>query len=648
MGARLTVKHFGEVVVSRDLTTNHEYIAGRGADCDIRLPDEKGISRQHLKISWENDAWVVTVLSRYNRITHQGKECDVLRLEHDQVFGLKPFEIFFETNIELKPTQQQQHVVSSLAVTHNHRENADSSLEATAPGLQRLIPLLRIRIPDKKIDEYLKLEGQLWVGGRDPSCEIYMDHPHMSRRHFELTQTTTGLFITDLDSANGTSVNGADLIPHEPRELKSGDQIQIKRISITLELRNPEFATLLQNALTHQPAANTSLPQDAHGTPWATLDPYHVVQHPPLPAAHPTRLHWFHWQELKKNRVRVAILALIPLFFLGLLLDTPPPKEEEPTVDLSSSSVAFEKLSSEKKNAIRDSYNLAKGLYTDAKYELCLSELSKLHEMIPMYQDSKLLEANCTHGKERFLEQVDRERQEAEQRETELQIRQMAEICRSKLKDMNTISEVMKCLGPVVDLDPEHPLFMALIDEVKLKEQAAEAEAERKRAYVNLISQGKNKLERAQSLHKQGELAKAIEVYESYLQGNYPDTNGQRKIANIAVRDARKDLNEKLKILIASCKELSEKRQYKSAVEKCDEAIKEDPSHKEARNLKTHTISNLRREMKAIYEDSVLEESLGNVDGAKEKWKKILDENIPNDEYSNKAKIKLQKYGIGI
>ncbi len=49
--------------------------------------------------------------------------------------------------------------------------------------------------------------------------------------------------------------------------------------------------------------------------------------------------------------------------------------------------------------------------------------------------------------------------------------------------------------------------------------------------------------------------------------------------------------------------------------------------------------------MKAIYEDSVLEESLGNVDSAKEKWKKIMKEDLETDDYFKKSKVLLRKYG---
>ena len=55
--------------------------------------------------------------------------------------------------------------------------------------------------------------------------------------------------------------------------------------------------------------------------------------------------------------------------------------------------------------------------------------------------------------------------------------------------------------------------------------------------------------------------------------------------------------------------------------------------------------------MMVLYQEGVLEESYGNVDGgesrkgAKDRWKKILEMDIPDGEYYKKAYIKLKKYG---
>ena len=50
--------------------------------------------------------------------------------------------------------------------------------------------------------------------------------------------------------------------------------------------------------------------------------------------------------------------------------------------------------------------------------------------------------------------------------------------------------------------------------------------------------------------------------------------------------------------------------------------------------------------MQTIYQESILEEGVGEVEAAKVKWKKILEQSIPEEEYFKKAKIKLKKYGV--
>ncbi|MNU08930.1 hypothetical protein D3C72_2552040 [compost metagenome] len=55
--------------------------------------------------------------------------------------------------------------------------------------------------------------------------------------------------------------------------------------------------------------------------------------------------------------------------------------------------------------------------------------------------------------------------------------------------------------------------------------------------------------------------------------------------------------------------------------------------------------------MMNLYQEGILEESFGNVDGgeskagAKDKWKKILELDVSDGEYYKKAYIKLKKYG---
>jgi len=75
------------------------------------------------------------------------------------------------------------------------------------------------------------LNGQRWMVreklmvGRDAGCEIMIPSRQVSRNHARLVITDEGASIEDLDSKNGTHLNGELLT--EPTVLKDGDLIQI-------------------------------------------------------------------------------------------------------------------------------------------------------------------------------------------------------------------------------------------------------------------------------------------------------------------------------------------------------------------------------------------------------------------------------------
>ncbi|MGQ9518159.1 MAG: FHA domain-containing protein [Anaerolineae bacterium] len=74
--------------------------------------------------------------------------------------------------------------------------------------------------------------GQIWslsrpeiIIGRDESCDIVLDDRKVSRRHASIRRQPDGYYITDLQSKNGTFVNGEAVF--SPRRLYDGDEIQI-------------------------------------------------------------------------------------------------------------------------------------------------------------------------------------------------------------------------------------------------------------------------------------------------------------------------------------------------------------------------------------------------------------------------------------
>lgn len=73
------------------------------------------------------------------------------------------------------------------------------------------------------------------ICGRDPSVEIVLDHPTISRRHARFSLRGSELEIQDLGSINGTWVNDR-MLDNRPCLIADGDQIRLGHLHLRLHL----------------------------------------------------------------------------------------------------------------------------------------------------------------------------------------------------------------------------------------------------------------------------------------------------------------------------------------------------------------------------------------------------------------------------
>jgi pSer/pThr/pTyr-binding forkhead associated (FHA) protein len=92
-------------------------------------------------------------------------------------------------------------------------------------------------------DVVVELEGQEVVRvplvhpntiiGRDQTADVYLENRALSRKHAQLEKRGAGFWIRDLESQNGTYVNGEKIL--EPMPLSSDDAIQLGRYDLYIE-----------------------------------------------------------------------------------------------------------------------------------------------------------------------------------------------------------------------------------------------------------------------------------------------------------------------------------------------------------------------------------------------------------------------------
>ncbi len=82
-------------------------------------------------------------------------------------------------------------------------------------------------------------KGSLLTIGRQPSCDLFLAHPQVSRVHARVLVQGAGVFIEDAGSSNGTMVNGKSVTGIQ---LKPGDVISIGPFEVAFREVPPEEA----------------------------------------------------------------------------------------------------------------------------------------------------------------------------------------------------------------------------------------------------------------------------------------------------------------------------------------------------------------------------------------------------------------------
>lgn len=78
-----------------------------------------------------------------------------------------------------------------------------------------------------KMSEHYSIKESLSLGRRGDN-DIVIKDPYVSKNHFQIVEDENNYYIEDLDSANGTYVNGQRL--EDIVELKNGDIIKIGNV----------------------------------------------------------------------------------------------------------------------------------------------------------------------------------------------------------------------------------------------------------------------------------------------------------------------------------------------------------------------------------------------------------------------------------
>ena len=653
----LKVFQNGELLKELSLTPEEEYIFGRGNDCDFVMDNQTGVSRQHFKIYFDGTQWVAEVLSRFGGLVALGAEVEILPLEAEASFKVYSYEFTFKSENVKESISIENQMVPSVG---RGNSPAPVSADKTMVDNQKATPYLRI-VTGNGEESNLRLEGNLWTAGRDVGCEIIIKDRGASRRHFELSVVGNQAFVVDLNSANGTLVNGNKIPPDQSTPIKSGDILSVLSVQMTFEMRDPNFeknlglvpAPILE-PVNIQPdaammAAGGVLPSQVPDLNDQNSDD---KESKALTPSIKNLKQWQNWEfevkgkkvQMRKHKKKVYIGAALAFVILFFALPTPTPQTQKSRVPANVHE-AFANLSPEKKTFIQDTYKLAKNLYLKRNYPLALKELNEIHELIPFYEDSKKMAAECKQFIEirEQQEYIARQRQAA--KELERRINAKVQECENRMTPQITMQQLNRCLGRAMDLNPDHPGIRRLQAIIEEREADARRRAQEKAEFEKKAKKAKALYMKAKKLHDRGKDYYAIGAYKRFLRTKLPDAYGLKPKAKRSLASLQSNLDFKVDSQIKRAQSYFDQSNYREAMEVLKAIDRINPRSSKTKETRQKFMKQISRQMKTIYQDSVLEESLGNIEAAKDKWRKIKALSYPGDSYYKKAIAKLKKHG---
>jgi ABC transport system ATP-binding/permease protein len=217
--ARLEI-HKGGVALP-DLLLNHEkYTLGRAPDNRLCLGEDVAISRFHAEIVWNLGNYVLTDVG-----SSAGTFLNDSKLQPHTPHPLNSgdriklggmFELVFRWDQPDRPDPPDQKPL------------------AAAPKSTLVMPEGMVMPKSAGISaiSILRNQPKLTIG-RDVSNTVVIEHPAVSRFHAQIRLEQGNYLITDLDSTNGTFVNGQPIAASE--KLSVGDLIRIGASNFTFE-----------------------------------------------------------------------------------------------------------------------------------------------------------------------------------------------------------------------------------------------------------------------------------------------------------------------------------------------------------------------------------------------------------------------------
>jgi pSer/pThr/pTyr-binding forkhead associated (FHA) protein len=195
-------------------------VIGRDPECDVVVP-AKSVSRRHASIRPSIRGYVVTDLGA------NGTFVNGRRVDGSQVLGMRDVIRVGEEQFRFEADAGSLEPAAEIRAMSTPPSGAPPIRPPATPATGKLLATLEVISRGTLLGKRFRLERAVAHIGRNPDSDVRLDDDTVSGAHATLARRKTGWVLTDLESTNGTYVDGARLsgerhLPPTATELRFG------------------------------------------------------------------------------------------------------------------------------------------------------------------------------------------------------------------------------------------------------------------------------------------------------------------------------------------------------------------------------------------------------------------------------------------
>jgi pSer/pThr/pTyr-binding forkhead associated (FHA) protein/tetratricopeptide (TPR) repeat protein len=568
---------------------------------------------------------------------------------------------------EANPIRPEENVIPFQSSPRNDFAGANSASEGNLAlkektetvGKPLVAKILIVEGP--RSGEEIPLQAYELSFGRSAKADVVINDEKLSRIHAKIIRFGTGYRIIDLNSHNGTRVNGVRILEHP---LSSYDIIEFGNTKIKFLIHDlilndqGSSASLVPAAVSAKDPTKSLYLDEAERQEISRLRKDFEGQPPEgdnfdpasLPAPEPKK------RSPLKILLVVVLAVILGLWAVSLSNQKETNKktenqvavtteEAEKTAVLPKIPKGFYELSEEMQRRIEGYYNSA--VSSMQRTDLSLEEIEKarddlrrIHQSISYYKNSREL-----------LDQVDKRYRD--------KMSQMAaeKAKKDELQDLNIYLEdgleylkqgdfdrAAESFQLALNLEPRNIIAIKGLKAAELKVRSIENLPSDRDPEEDKKTTIKELYEKAIQALNNRAYQEAIDFAEKIRKINLKSDQTYLNEAKQIIDRAKIAQKEEFEPFLVQAKEKFSEGDYNASRDLCEEMLKRDPAYDEAKELLAKSKKQLNRLAKEAYTHGYILESIGQIEQAKQYWNRAKNYVRQGDDYFDKVNKKLDQY----